>query len=119
MDPNDAVTTSLFFNKKLFRLTINTFVFLFQKRPRLLQKQLQYSISFALKCVPHNLQKAYPFTQKIFIIFLNHFNFKKLNPLQNYASQETVFECVGHGILDNAFQGYNACIFAYGQTGKT
>ncbi|XP_043645613.1 kinesin-like protein KIF13B isoform X6 [Drosophila teissieri] len=36
----------------------------------------------------------------------------------NFASQETVFDCVGRGILDNAFQGYNACIFAYGQTGS-
>lgn len=25
---------------------------------------------------------------------------------------------MGRDILDNAFQGYNACIFAYGQTGK-
>ncbi|XP_017472361.1 PREDICTED: kinesin-like protein KIF13B [Rhagoletis zephyria] len=37
---------------------------------------------------------------------------------QNFASQETVFDCVGRDILDNAFQGYNACIFAYGQTGS-
>lgn len=29
-----------------------------------------------------------------------------------------VFDCVGRDILDNAFQGYNACIFAYGQTGS-
>lgn len=37
---------------------------------------------------------------------------------ENYASQEVVFDCLGRDILDNAFQGYNACIFAYGQTGK-
>ncbi|BES87666.1 Kinesin protein 1B [Nesidiocoris tenuis] len=36
----------------------------------------------------------------------------------DYASQENVFECLGTDILDNAFQGYNACIFAYGQTGS-
>ncbi|KAM8967408.1 kinesin-like protein KIF13A isoform 2-T2 [Pelodytes ibericus] len=35
-----------------------------------------------------------------------------------YAGQEAVFKCLGEGILDNAFQGYNACIFAYGQTGS-
>lgn len=35
-----------------------------------------------------------------------------------FASQEKVFASVGKDILDNAFQGYNACIFAYGQTGK-
>ena len=29
-----------------------------------------------------------------------------------------VFDSVGRDILDNAFQGYNACIFAYGQTGN-
>ncbi|XP_075682710.1 kinesin-like protein KIF13A isoform X1 [Rhinoderma darwinii] len=37
---------------------------------------------------------------------------------EKYAGQETVFKCLGEGILDNAFQGYNACIFAYGQTGS-
>ncbi|XP_071441737.1 kinesin-like protein KIF13A [Hetaerina americana] len=35
-----------------------------------------------------------------------------------HASQEVVFNCLGRDILDNAFQGYNACIFAYGQTGS-
>ncbi|XP_035277114.1 kinesin-like protein KIF13A isoform X6 [Anguilla anguilla] len=35
-----------------------------------------------------------------------------------YAGQEVVFKCLGVGILENAFQGYNACIFAYGQTGS-
>uniref|UniRef100_A0A8C4F9P0 Kinesin family member 13A n=1 Tax=Dicentrarchus labrax TaxID=13489 RepID=A0A8C4F9P0_DICLA len=35
-----------------------------------------------------------------------------------YAGQEVVFKCLGEGILENAFQGYNACIFAYGQTGS-
>ncbi|XP_077454906.1 kinesin-like protein KIF13A isoform X3 [Stigmatopora argus] len=35
-----------------------------------------------------------------------------------YAGQEVVFQCLGEGILENAFQGYNACIFAYGQTGS-
>lgn len=33
------------------------------------------------------------------------------------VGQEVVFKCLGEGILENAFQGYNACIFAYGQTG--
>ena len=32
-----------------------------------------------------------------------------------------VFADLGQGVLDSAFEGYNACIFAYGQTsaGKT
>ena len=35
-----------------------------------------------------------------------------------FASQDLVFQCLGQDILENAFQGYNACIFAYGQTGS-
>ncbi|KAL0985463.1 hypothetical protein UPYG_G00157200 [Umbra pygmaea] len=38
--------------------------------------------------------------------------------VSKYAGQEVVFKCLGEGILENAFQGYNACIFAYGQTGS-
>lgn len=32
-----------------------------------------------------------------------------------------VFDDLGQGVLDSAFEGYNACLFAYGQTsaGKT
>ena len=32
-----------------------------------------------------------------------------------------VFNDLGQGVLDSAFEGYNACLFAYGQTsaGKT
>jgi hypothetical protein len=37
--------------------------------------------------------------------------------IENFANQEVVFDCLGRDILVNAFQGYNACIFAYGQTG--
>ncbi|XP_041975896.1 kinesin-like protein KIF13A isoform X3 [Aricia agestis] len=45
--------------------------------------------------------------------------FYSLEPsLPHFASQRTVFECLGRDILDNAFDGYNACIFAYGQTGS-
>jgi len=34
-----------------------------------------------------------------------------------HAGQEKLFEYLGQEILDRAFEGYNACIFAYGQTG--
>ncbi|KAL0106195.1 hypothetical protein PUN28_016124 [Cardiocondyla obscurior] len=45
--------------------------------------------------------------------------FYSLDPgLDNFASQDIVFDALGRDILDNAFQGYNACIFAYGQTGS-
>ena len=35
-----------------------------------------------------------------------------------FVSQEQVFEALGKDLLENAFLGYNACIFAYGQTGS-
>jgi len=31
--------------------------------------------------------------------------------------QATIFEKVGVQVIKHAFEGYNACIFAYGQTG--
>lgn len=34
-----------------------------------------------------------------------------------YADQEKVFNDIGKDVLNNAFDGYNACLFAYGQTG--
>ncbi|XP_066482583.1 kinesin-like protein KIF13B [Tiliqua scincoides] len=37
---------------------------------------------------------------------------------EKYAGQDEVFRCLGENILQNAFEGYNACIFAYGQTGS-
>ncbi|KAF2705382.1 kinesin family protein-like protein [Pleomassaria siparia CBS 279.74] len=36
----------------------------------------------------------------------------------NYAGQDNLFVDLGKPLLDNAFQGYNNCIFAYGQTGS-
>ncbi|CAK4032449.1 Kinesin unc-104 [Lecanosticta acicola] len=36
----------------------------------------------------------------------------------HFAGQENVFSDLGKPLLDNAFQGYNNCIFAYGQTGS-
>lgn len=35
------------------------------------------------------------------------------------AGQDVVFQSLGKSLLDNAFMGYNACIFAYGQTGES
>lgn len=34
-----------------------------------------------------------------------------------FDSQEAVFKELGSDLLSNVFSGYNACIFAYGQTG--
>ena len=35
-----------------------------------------------------------------------------------YASQQTVFDDLGRDVLENAWAGYNVCLFAYGQTGS-
>ncbi|XP_074605037.1 kinesin family member unc-104 isoform X3 [Brevipalpus obovatus] len=35
----------------------------------------------------------------------------------NFASQEKVYADIGEEMLQHAFEGYNVCIFAYGQTG--
>ncbi|KAK3867494.1 hypothetical protein Pcinc_027049 [Petrolisthes cinctipes] len=35
----------------------------------------------------------------------------------NFASQKDVFTDIGEEMLEHAYEGYNVCIFAYGQTG--
>ena len=35
-----------------------------------------------------------------------------------YADQNVVYEALGKQVLDNAWEGYNCCLFAYGQTGS-
>ncbi|KAJ8680905.1 hypothetical protein QAD02_016692 [Eretmocerus hayati] len=35
-----------------------------------------------------------------------------------HAGQETVFNSIGLPLVQNAFEGYNVCLFAYGQTGS-
>lgn len=40
------------------------------------------------------------------------------SPSSNYASQQKVFDDLGIGVLDNAWEGYHTCLFAYGQTGS-
>ena len=36
----------------------------------------------------------------------------------SYASQQDIYDNIGAGIVENAFDGYNCCVFAYGQTGS-
>ncbi|KFO25470.1 Kinesin-related protein 1 [Fukomys damarensis] len=40
------------------------------------------------------------------------------DPTSKFASQRDVFRDIGRGILDSAWQGYNATLLAYGQTGS-
>ena len=103
------------------------------------------TISYVCNLYSFEINKHYEFSNEIKIRRLNHsghiflkrnlfnsnlyfrkepktfafdhcFNSSTMNG--DYAGQEKVFNCLGRDILDNAFQGYNACIFAYGQTGK-
>ncbi|XP_033111082.1 kinesin-like protein KIF28P [Anneissia japonica] len=37
---------------------------------------------------------------------------------KKYSDQKMVFNDLGQGVLDNAWKGYNCCLFAYGQTGS-
>jgi hypothetical protein len=42
---------------------------------------------------------------------------KKASLSSNYADQQTVFNDLGIEVLNNAWNGYHVCLFAYGQTG--
>ncbi|OKL58712.1 hypothetical protein UA08_06040 [Talaromyces atroroseus] len=60
--------------------------------------------------------KGTPDGPKTFAFDRSYWSFDKSAP--NYAGQENLFADLGVPLLDNAFQGYNNCIFAYGQTGS-
>lgn len=54
--------------------------------------------------------------QKVFAFDRSYWSFNKND--SSYAGQENLHQDLGKPLLDNAFQGYNNCIFAYGQTGS-
>ncbi|KAH8648166.1 hypothetical protein BGZ60DRAFT_535072 [Tricladium varicosporioides] len=54
--------------------------------------------------------------QKTFAFDKSYWSFDKSDP--TYAGQDNLHNDLGKPLLDNAFQGYNNCIFAYGQTGS-
>src|SRR2546423_6716443 len=54
--------------------------------------------------------------QKTFKYDKSYWSFNKRDP--HFAGQDNLFQDLGSPLLDNAFQGYNNCIFAYGQTGS-
>jgi kinesin family protein 1 len=54
--------------------------------------------------------------QKVFAFDKSYWSFSRDSP--SYAEQSHLFDDLGKPLLDNAFQGYNNCIFAYGQTGS-
>ena len=53
---------------------------------------------------------------KVFAFDKSYWSFNRDDP--HYAGQDNLFTDLGSPLLDNAFQGYNNCIFAYGQTGS-
>ncbi|EPS31426.1 hypothetical protein PDE_06381 [Penicillium oxalicum 114-2] len=53
---------------------------------------------------------------KVFAFDRSYWSFDKND--SNYAGQDNLFDDLGTPLLDNAFSGYNNCIFAYGQTGS-
>ncbi|PKC00927.1 kinesin-domain-containing protein [Rhizophagus irregularis] len=52
---------------------------------------------------------------KSFTFDKSYWSFDKNDP--NYATQAMLYNDLGEELLDHAFEGYNTCIFAYGQTG--
>lgn len=54
--------------------------------------------------------------QKVFAFDKSYWSFDRKD--KNFAGQDNLFNDLGAPLLDNAFQGYNNCIFAYGQTGS-
>jgi kinesin family protein 1 len=54
--------------------------------------------------------------QKVFAFDKSYWSFDRKD--DHYAGQDNLHEDLGKPLLDNAFQGYNNCIFAYGQTGS-
>jgi kinesin family protein 1 len=53
---------------------------------------------------------------KTFAFDRSYWSFNKDD--SHFAGQDNLFTDLGKPLLDNAFQGYNNCIFAYGQTGS-
>lgn len=50
-------------------------------------------------------------------VYDNVFSSYDTDDIENYANQETVFNGTALPLVDKAFEGYNASLFAYGQTG--
>ncbi|XP_048214219.1 kinesin-like protein KIF28P [Perognathus longimembris pacificus] len=73
---------------------------------------------------PKNAARVNTFTFDL--AYWSHSGFQKdeedvlvpAGPTSQFAGQAKVFHDIGRGILDNAWQGYNATLLAYGQTGS-
>jgi len=54
--------------------------------------------------------------ENVFAFDKSYWSFDRAD--SHYAGQDNLHTDLGKPLLDNAFQGYNNCIFAYGQTGS-
>ncbi|XP_043279198.1 kinesin-like protein unc-104 isoform X4 [Venturia canescens] len=62
--------------------------------------------------------KAPPGTKDAIKSFNYDYSYHSMDPNDsNYSSQIMVYKDIGEEMLQHAFEGYNVCIFAYGQTG--
>ncbi|XP_053983668.1 kinesin-like protein unc-104 isoform X3 [Hylaeus anthracinus] len=62
--------------------------------------------------------KAPPGTKDAIKSFNYDYSYFSMDPCDtNYSSQVMVYKDIGEEMLQHAFEGYNVCIFAYGQTG--
>ncbi|XP_034947689.1 kinesin-like protein unc-104 isoform X4 [Chelonus insularis] len=62
--------------------------------------------------------KAPPGTKEAVKSFNYDYSYHSMDPNDdNYSSQIMVYKDIGEEMLQHAFEGYNVCIFAYGQTG--
>ncbi|XP_044591203.1 kinesin-like protein unc-104 isoform X11 [Cotesia glomerata] len=62
--------------------------------------------------------KAPPNTKEAIKSFNYDYSYHSMDPKDdNYSSQIMVYKDIGEEMLLHAFEGYNVCIFAYGQTG--
>ncbi|XP_029164399.1 kinesin-like protein unc-104 isoform X9 [Nylanderia fulva] len=62
--------------------------------------------------------KATPGSKEAVKSFNYDYSYFSMDPNdENYSSQLMVYKDIGEEMLEHAFEGYNVCIFAYGQTG--
>ncbi|XP_066589122.1 kinesin-like protein unc-104 isoform X3 [Prorops nasuta] len=62
--------------------------------------------------------KAPPGTKDAIKSFNYDYSYFSMDPNDdNYSTQIMVYKDIGEEMLEHAFEGYNVCIFAYGQTG--
>ncbi|XP_067204879.1 kinesin-like protein unc-104 isoform X2 [Linepithema humile] len=62
--------------------------------------------------------KAAPGSKEAVKSFNYDYSYFSMDPNEeNYSTQLMVYKDIGEEMLEHAFEGYNVCIFAYGQTG--